>query len=368
MENDTFTYQTMLTCIGNKRKLISNIEKIVMEDILPNLEKHKITIFDGFAGSSVVSRSLSQYADTIHTNDMEKYSSIMAMCFLKKPNDEMKEKISNHIHQMNELAKNGPYHEGIITKNYSPKDTSNIQEGERCFYTHENALIIDTLRKYIDDHVEIDLFVYCISPLLIKASIHANTAGVFKGFYKDKKTGIGTFGGSEENALSRITKPIQLELPKWSHYDFKSIIYNQDINTLIDELPDDIDLTYLDPPYNQHPYSSNYFMLNLIIKNKDPDKISKVSGIPNDWARSNYNYKDKAINSMKELIQETMKKSKYILLSYNNEGIIPINDWNNIFKDYKVKPYKIPYGTYKGSRNLKDRSDKVVEIMYLLSK
>ena len=39
MENDTFTYQTMLTCIGNKRKLISNIEKIVMEDILPNLEK-----------------------------------------------------------------------------------------------------------------------------------------------------------------------------------------------------------------------------------------------------------------------------------------------------------------------------------------
>ena len=109
-------------------------------------------------------------------------------------------------------------------------------------------------------------------------------------------------------------------------------------------------------------------MLNLIIKNKDPDKISKVSGIPNDWTRSNYNYKDKAINSMKELIQETMKKSKYILLSYNNEGIIPINDWNNIFKDYKVKPYKIPYGTYKGSRNLKDRSDKVVEIMYLLSK
>ena len=71
-------------------------------------------------------------------------------------------------------------------------------------------------------------------------------------------------------------------------------------------------------------------MLNLIIKNKDPDKISKVSGIPNDCTRSNYNYKDKAINSMKELIQETMKKSKYILLSYNNEGIIPINDWNNI--------------------------------------
>ena len=44
------------------------------------------------------------------------------------------------------------------------KLVKNIKEGERCFYTRENALIIDTLRKYIEDHVEGDIFHYCITP------------------------------------------------------------------------------------------------------------------------------------------------------------------------------------------------------------
>ena len=61
-------------------------------------------------------------------------------------------------------------------------------------------------------------------------------------------------------------------------------------------------------------------------------------------------------------------KSKYLLISYNNEGIITEDDWKVLFEPYTIKKYEIKYDTYKGSRNLKDRSDKVVEIMYLVSK
>jgi len=71
---------------------------------------------------------------------------------------------------------------------------------------------------------------------------------------------------------------------------------------------------------------------------------------------------------MKDLIEKTIQKSKYILLSYNNEGIIPVDNWNEIFKEYNVEKHEIKYDTYKGSRNLKNRSDKVIEIMYLISK
>tara|TARA_B100002051_G_C16685759_1_gene612507 strand:- start:192 stop:1304 length:1113 start_codon:yes stop_codon:yes gene_type:complete len=365
--NDNFTHQTMLTYIGNKRKLVSYIEKIVQENVLPRVKKEKLNIFDGFAGSSVVSRSLSQFANVIHTNDMEKYSSVIALCFLETPNESMKQRIVHHIEAMNLLAEKGPYIEGVITTNYSPKDTFNVQQGERCFYTHENALIIDTLRKYISDNVEPELFAYCISPLLIKASIHTNTGGVFKGFYKDKETGLGSFGGSQVDDVNRITKQIKLDLPVWSENTFKSVVHNQDINVLIDELPDDFDLTYLDPPYNQHPYGSNYHMLNTIIHNRLDDNISKVAGIPKDWNRSDYNYEEKAITAMKDLIQKTIQKSKFILLSYNNEGIIPMEKWENIFSGYEVKKFEIEYDAYKASRNLKDRAKKVVEIMYLIS-
>ena len=364
IEKHNYVYQTMLTCIGNKRKLVGNIRSII-DDIKKLTGKDKLNIVDGFAGSSVVSRELTYVSDNIYTNDLELYSYLMAYCYLVNPTELQKERIIKHITTMNNLAEKGPYVEGIICKLYAPKNTKNIKEGERCFYTHENALIIDTLRNYITEHVEEDIINYCLVPLLNKASIHTNTAGVFKGFYK--KDNIGCFGGKGEFALSRITKPIRLDIPIWNNIKYNAYPSNKDINILVEELPCDIDVMYLDPPYNQHPYGSNYFMLNVIAKNEEPVELSKVSGIPTDWNKSNYNTRSTAIDSMKNLITNALKKSKYLLISYNNEGIINDNDWKVLFDPYNVKKYEIKYDTYKGSRNLKDRSDKVIEIMYLIS-
>ena len=366
MNDNEFINQTMITYLGNKRKLINKIQEIIKNDILPNVNKDKLSILDGFAGSSVVSRCFAQYSDNLTSNDLELYSYIMLQCFLSKPDNDDIKQIYHHIDHMNDLAKNGPYQNGIITELYSPENTNDIKEGERCFYSKENALIIDTLRIYIKENVDEKLFHYCIAPLLIKASIHTNSSGQFRGFYKNKK-GIGQWGGENKNDLKRILKPIELEYPLWSDYDFNTTVYNKDINELMNSLSDNYDLIYLDPPYNEHPYASNYHMLNLIIKYEKPEQISKVSGIAKGWNRSDYNYEKKAVLSMKELIMVSVKKSKYILLSYNNEGIIPLNEWEKIFEGLTIQKYEIPYDTFKGSRNLKERSNKVMEIMYLIS-
>lgn len=365
IEEDKYVMQNMLTCIGNKRKLVNNIKEIALK-VSTILSKPKLNIVDGFSGSSVVSRKLSYICENIYCNDMERYAYLMADCFINTPTEKQKLKIYKHIDNMNNIAENGPYIEGIISKLYSPNNTYDIQEGERCFYTKENALIIDTLRKYIEDNVEKDILSYCLVPLLNKASIHTNTAGVFKGFYK--KGTIGCFGGNKEVALSRIMKPIKLEYPIWNNKLYNSYVFNKDINKLINDLPNNIDLIYLDPPYNQHPYGSNYFMLNIIIDNKEPINISKVSGIPDNWNKSKYNNRISASDSLKELIHIGLIKSKYILLSYNNEGIISLSELDNILKNYTVEKYEITYDTYKGSRNLKNRNNKIIEIMYLISK
>jgi len=362
--HDNFVNQTMLTCIGNKRKLIPNIRSII-DDVRKMTGKDKLNIVDGFCGSSVVSRELSYVADHIYCNDLELYSYIMSYCYLVKPTNEDQEKIIRHIQNMNEIAANGPYNEGIICRLYAPQDTKNIKAGERCFYTRENALIIDSLRKYIAENVEKTITNYCLAPLLNKASINVNTAGVFKGFYK--KDDIGCFGGKGENALCRILKPIRLDVPVWSCCEYTAHPSNKDINILVDELPDDIDVMYLDPPYNQHPYGSNYFMLNVIAKNEEPIELSVVSGIPKNWNKSSYNNKSAKL-CMKKLLAGGMSKSNYIVISYNNEGIITSDEWKTLFELYDVKTYNFMYDTYKGSRNLKDRSDKVTEIMYLVSK
>ena len=360
-----FTNQLMLTCLGNKRKLVRHIRQVV-DEIRSCLGKDKLNIFDGFSGSSVVSRELSHVADKIYSNDLELYSYLMSYCYLMRPSEIQIQQIESHINEMNRIARNGPYKAGIITKLYAPMDTNDVKIDERCFYTHENALIIDTLRTYIEDHVEKDIQVYCLVPLLNKASIHTNTSGVFKGFYKDNNN-KGCFGGQAKNALSRIMKPIELEIPIWNlSSNYTAFCFNKDINDLVKELPDDIDIIYLDPPYNQHPYGSNYFMLNIISRNIEPEELSKVSGIPKKWNKSKYNSKSTAFDAMRDLITESLKKATYILVSYNNEGIIKNEDWIKLLADYEVKKYEIDYDTFRGSRNLKKRSNKVVEIMYLI--
>ena len=157
-------------------------------------------------------------------------------------------------------------------------------------------------------------------------------------------------------------------MPVWSRFTYQPHITKKDINHLIDDLPSTFDLIYLDPPYNMHGYSNNYFMFNIIIENKAPEKVSNVSGIPVDWNRSMYNYKKSASLAIDDLLKKSLNKSKYVLLSYNDEGIIQGDEWEKLLKEYKIKTYEFDYDVYKGSRNLKERDNKVKERMFLIQK
>lgn len=65
----------------------------------------------------------------------------------------------------------------------------------------------------------------------------------------------------------------------FSRFNCRFSIHCRDANELAAELPE-MDVVYLDPPYNQHPYGSNYFMLNLLSSYEKPAETSRVSGIP----------------------------------------------------------------------------------------
>jgi adenine-specific DNA-methyltransferase len=363
-QEDEFIFQPMITYIGNKRKLLSNINSVI-NNIKEKLKTDKIKCLDAFSGSGVVSRLLYCISNELYTNDIEKYSSLMNDCFLFPPSDKDMEIIKYHFDNINNInIKEGT---GIIRMNYSPSNDTQITKDDRCFYTNQNANIIDNIREYIHNNIPLHIQKYFISQLLIKASINVNTSGIFKGFYKND--GVGCFGGKGLNALKRITGKISINIPKFIEKDVKVVSFNRDINELIisNDLPSDLDIVYLDPPYNQHPYGSNYFMLNVILDNKLPDNLSKTSGIPKDWKRSVYNYKKDAINHMGFLIKECMKKSKYVIISYNNEGIINPDDWLNLLKDFNYEKKEFEYETFKGSRNLKSRSKSVTEILYIIS-
>ena len=365
LENKDFLTTQIITYIGNKRALIKNIEQEI-QIISNQLNKSKLVCADIFSGSGIVSRMMKKYSKILIANDLENYSSVINSCYLTNKSDYPQEICTELRNQIKESCANKKI-EGIITQNYAPKDDNNIKKGERVFYTHQNALLIDTYRNLIDKIVlEDDLKRFFLAPLITQASIHVNTSGVFKGFYKDKTTGIGSFGATGKNALSLILGKIELPEPIFSNFESEVQIYQKDAVELSSSLKN-LDIVYLDPPYNQHPYGSNYFMLNLILKNKIDVPLSPVSGITQGWNRSAFNKSALALQSLEKIIKSL--DSKYIIISYNSEGFITYDSMIEMLKKYgQIKTVEIAYNTFRGSRNLQNRDIYVSEYLFVLKK
>ena len=364
-ENKEFLTTQIITYLGNKRSLIGNIEKEV-EIISKKLGKDKLVCADVFSGSGIVARMLKKHSSKLIVNDLENYSSMINSCYLINKKNYPKKKCAELRSEIEELCAKEKL-PGIISQNYAPQNDNNILKGERVFYTHENAVLIDTYRNLIDRVVtEEKLKKFFLAPLITEASIHVNTSGVFKGFYKDKNTGIGCFGATGKNALTRIFGKIELKEPIFSNFESQLQIYQKDTVQLSKELKD-LDIAYLDPPYNQHPYGSNYFMLNLILKNRLDVEISKISGITQDWNRSAFNKPYSALKSMEEIIANL--SSKFAIISYNSEGFITFDEMSEMLRKYgKLKTVEITYNTFRGSRNLRSRDIHVSEYLFVLEK
>jgi len=362
-EKYEYLTQQLITYIGNKRTLLGFIGDGIKK-VQKSLHKEKLKMFDVFTGSGIVARYFKQFSELLIVNDLEKYSTVISECYLSNENELDIPSLEKHYFEiMEEIDKNPK--RGIISGLYAPLNDENIKPNERVFYTSKNAMYIDTARQIIEQIPQKEQK-YFLAPLLSEASIHANTSGVFKGFYKNKETGIGQFGGLNKDALLRIKGGIKLPFPIFSNFNCDTIILNGDSNKIIKSLPE-VDIAYLDPPYNQHPYGSNYFMLNLILDYKYPESTSKISGIPENWNRSDYNKSQKALRSLTELVEEI--RAKYVLISFNSEGFITVEQMKEMLeKTGKLQVLETKYNTFKGSRNLNNREIHVKEYLYLLEK
>ncbi|BCX79354.1 DNA adenine methylase [Campylobacter sp. 19-13652] len=359
-ENIEFLKEQIITYIGNKRALLEFLGSGV-KMAKDELRKSRLSFADIFSGSGIVARSFKSSASYILANDLEAYSKIINECYLSNQS-ELDLVLLGSLHE--QISNTKILKKGIISELYAPKDDGCIKQGERVFYTTKNAALIDTIRQNIDEFSPANLKPFFIAPLLFKASVHANTAGVFKGFYKDEK-GIGAYGGRAGHALNRIKGEISLPFPLFSKHDVPFDVTQLDALNLAKDMPS-VDVAYLDPPYNIHPYGSNYFMLNLIASYNRPNEISKVSGIPKNWNRSEFN-KANASEAFFELVARV--KARFVLISYNNEGIISADEFDkNLKKLGKVRLLERRYNAFRASRNLSNREKYVKEWLYIVKK
>ena len=363
-ENPEYLSRQLITYIGNKRALLGQIGGAV-EEVKRRLGKNRLRVFDAFSGSGVVSRYFKAHASLLISNDLQSYAAVTGRCYLRNRSTVNLAELTRVVADMNARVDTEPLSRGFIEELYSPRDEERISREDRVFYTRKNARRLDNYRRLIDT-APYDMRDMLLGPLLSRASVHANTAGVFKGFYKDRDTGVGRFGGSGGDALVRIMGEIRLDVPVLSRFECEYRVLQEDANEVARRLKD-LDLVYVDPPYNQHPYGSNYFMLDLLGRYERPERISQVSGIPADWQRSGYNVKARSLPLLRELLETV--DAPFLLVSFNNEGFISTDEMRGMLEGMgRVDVLETRYNAFRGSRNFDNRPIHVTEQLFLVER
>ncbi len=379
VDKKTYLTSQITTYMGNKRKLLPMIEDALAEIQKDLQNKSPLIIGDGFAGSGVVSRLFKTIAAELYTNDLAGYSQTLNTCYLSSPTQPTRTQIKKCIDEANKKADEATHTplahvtDRWISKHWAPENPT-ITQKDRAYFTCENGRRIDTIRNYIETLPK-KIQPYILAPLLEESSIHNNTNGQFAAFYKDKDGKKGEYGGKTKTDIKRITQEIRVPYPIFEKSKCKTHITQMDATEWAKSLPPNkLDVVYYDPPYNKHPYNIYYFLLDII---NDWDKTQEIPdtyrGQPDTRTKSMYNSTVHAKAALTELIENT--PSKYIMLSYNDGGIISIPDLDELLAAHSKSVKKIPidhktYNRLKGISNYKRTADykPVKEYLYVIQR
>jgi adenine-specific DNA methylase len=295
---------------GAKTKLLPFIESVVKKTGVNGTSN----FVDLFAGTSAVGRHFKKLGYTVIANDTLEFSYALAKTYIelneepqfKKLKSTLKLKNGNQL-LFDYLNKLDFRKEGFMTQNYSPN-------GGRQYFSDDNALRIDTFRYLFEEWknekkvTELEYY-YLLTSLLNGVNLVSNVSGTYAAYLKtwDK----------------RALNPLKLESVDILPSSNKNKAFKEDANLLIKEL--NADILYLDPPYNGRQYASNYFILELIAEGwfeSKPEIYGETGMRKYDHQKSKYCSKNSALIALEDLILNS-GKAQYIVLSYNNEGVIP---------------------------------------------
>tara|TARA_B100000963_G_scaffold335262_1_gene329238 strand:+ start:697 stop:1836 length:1140 start_codon:yes stop_codon:yes gene_type:complete len=374
MSEDEYYTTQIITYLGNKRKFISKIDNVISR-IKIDLGVEKLNIGEGFSGSGVVSRLFKNRTKggSFYVNDISSYSKILNECYLTDIDELSKDELmylQDVLKTMKEYVKIQNTYQPFISKYWAPKDDNNILPGERVYFSQKNAVMIDKMMYFIKNNVGKEFQKFFIAPLIVQASTNNNTNGQFSAYFKDENMEKGKFGGKNSIDLQRILRPIEPILPILSNGKANVKISQKDANEWI-RTTGELDLVYYDPPYNKHPYNIYYFLLDIISNwNTNIEIPDTYRGQPKNWIKSSYCSLKKARETFEDLIENT--NSKFIMISYNSKGIIPLNEMDEILRK-KGKVEKIPfvhntYNRYVGiaKKKREKKEEKIKEFIWLV--
>lgn len=347
--------------IGNKEKLLDRIYQAVSSTNITG------GIFcDFFSGTSNVGRYFKEKGFEIISSDLLYFSYVLQKAYIENNGEPQFKKLLKKIGASKRSLFNSPFDSvreylnnlkginGFIYNNYTEKGTTG-QRFIRKYFTVENGKKIDAIRTKIEEWKKKKLineneYFVLLASLIESVPFYANISGVYAAFLKKY----------DPRALKSLEiKPFSFYSGTKSHS-----VYNKNSMELINKL--NVDVLYLDPPYNQRQYAPNYHLLETIALYDNP-KIKGVTGM-RDYKnqKSEFCNKDTALETLEKIAKTA--KYKYLILSYNSEGIMPEKDILSVLGKYgKVNLKNIDYLRFKSNSNGDSKHKKTIqEQLYVL--
>ena len=231
-------------------------------------------------------------------NDLELYSYIINRALISC---NYTPSLQQRIDELNEL--DGV--EGIVYQNFSPNQCC-----ERMFFTPENAKLIDAMRQQLEmwllsDDIDQKERDFLLGSLLVSLDKVSNTSCVYGAYLKQFK----------KSAQKKLTV-VPIHTRTNNNESNGATVGSAEVVAKMTKF----DAVYLDPPYNQRQYAANYSPLNYIVRYDEHIVLTGKTGLIKNYNKSGFCSKRKVKKSFEEIIENL--NTRYIFLSYNNEGLL----------------------------------------------
>ena len=283
----------MIKYLGSKRLLVP-----VLGEIADAVGAG--TAVDLFTGTTRVAQEFKRRGIEVTATDSASYSGELSDCYIATDEDEVDlASLRSEIARLNGL----PGRPGYVTRTFC--------EQARYFQPHNGARI-DAIRAAIEsDHPDGPLRPILLTSLLLAADRVDSTTGLQMAYLKQWAP----------RSYADLELKVPVLLPGRGH-----TVRGDAVGTV--ELLDPVDLMYLDPPYNQHRYFTNYHVWETLVRWDEPEHYGiackRVDARDDDSTRSVFNRKHDMPRALGELISRA--RAGVVVVSYNDESWISPED------------------------------------------
>ncbi len=277
----------MIKYLGSKRTLVPVLGAIAEA-------AGARTAVDLFTGTTRVAQELKRRGIEVTACDLATYSQVLSDCYVATDATAIDEdELAAEIERLDAL----PGRPGYVTRTFC--------EEARYFQPHNGARV-DAIRDALEEHRGTALFPILLTALLLAADRVDSTTGLQMAYLKQWS--------------QRSYQDLELRVPELLPGPGHTV--GGDALETVDLLPA-VDLMYLDPPYNQHRYFTNYHVWETLVRWDAPETYGvarKRVDARDPEGRSAFNSKPGMPAAMADLLARA--RADLLVVSYNDESWI----------------------------------------------